>query len=200
MPFDVTALDVDFATGGSVKWLCGGPGAGWLYVRPDLAARLEPTLVGWQGHARPFDFEPELEYADGVARFLTGTPNVPALYAASAGYDVIEEVGVERIRENSIRQTQLLIELLDDAGFEVGSPRDPARRGGTVLVKTPEFEAVHKELGRRQIICDFRPDAGIRLGPHFYNTDDELRFTVRQMVEIVETGAYEPHLGATAHF
>jgi kynureninase len=200
VPLDVTGLDVDFATGGSVKWLCGGPGAGWLYVRPDLAASLEPTLVGWQGHARPFDFEPELEYAEGVARFLTGTPNVPALYAASAGYDVIEEVGVDRIRENSIRQTQLLIELLDEAGFEVGSPRDPARRGGTVLVKTPEFQAVHKELGERQILCDFRPDAGIRLGPHFYNTDDELRFAVRQMAEIVETGAYERHLGATARF
>ncbi|MEA2443376.1 MAG: kynureninase [Thermoleophilales bacterium] len=200
VPFDVTALDVDFATGGSVKWLCGGPGAGWLYVRPDLAERLEPTLVGWQGHARPFGFEPELEYADGVARFLTGTPNVPALYAATAGYDVIEEVGVDRIRENSVRQTQLLIELLDAAGFEVGSPRDPARRGGTVLVKTPEFQAVHKELGERQIICDFRPDAGIRLGPHFFNTDDELRFTVDQLVEIVETGAYERHLGAAATF
>jgi kynureninase len=200
VPFDVTALDVDFATGGSVKWLCGGPGAGWLYVRPDLAERLEPTLVGWQGHARPFGFEPELEYADGAARFLTGTPNVPALYAATAGYDVIEEVGVDRIRENSVRQTQLLIELLDAAGFEVGSPRDPARRGGTVLVKTPEFQAVHKELGERQIICDFRPDAGIRLGPHFFNTDDELRFTVDQLVEIVETGAYERHLGAAATF
>jgi kynureninase len=200
VPLDVIALDVDFATGGSVKWLCGGPGAGWLYVRPDLAARLAPTLVGWQGHARPFDFEPELEYAEGVARFLTGTPNVPALYAASAGYDVIEEVGVDRIRENSVRQTQLLIDLFDEAGFEVGSPRDPARRGGTVLVKTPEFQAVHKELGERQIICDFRPDAGIRLGPHFYNTDDELRYAVDQLVEIVETGAYERHLGATAHF
>jgi kynureninase len=200
VPLDVTELDVDFATGGSVKWLCGGPGAGWLYVRPDLAARLEPTLVGWQGHARPFDFEPELEYAEGVARFLTGTPNVPALYAASAGYDVIEEVGVERIRENSTRQTQLLIDLLDEAGFDVGSPRDPARRGGTVLVKTPEFQAVHKELGERQIICDFRPDAGIRIGPHFYNTDDELRYTVEQLVEIVGTGAYERHLGATARY
>jgi kynureninase len=200
VPLDVTELDVDFATGGSVKWLCGGPGAGWLYVRPDLAARLEPTLVGWQGHARPFDFEPELEYADGVARFLTGTPNVPALYAASAGYDVIEEVGVDRIRENSVRQTQLLIDLLDAAGFEVGSPRDPARRGGTVLVKTPEFQAVHKELGERQIICDFRPDAGIRLGPHFFNTEEELRYTVEQLVEIVETGAYERHLGAKARF
>jgi kynureninase len=200
VPLDVTALDVDFATGGSVKWLCGGPGAGWLYVRPDLAARLEPTFVGWQAHARPFAFEPELEYAAGIQRFLTGTPNVPALYAATAGYDVIEEVGVGRIRANSVRQTTLLIELLEAAGFEVGSPRDPARRGGTVLVETPKYAAVHKELGERGIICDFRPDAGIRLGPHFYNSDDELRFTVEQLAEIVETGAYERHLGTAARY
>jgi kynureninase len=200
VPLDVTKLNVDFAVGGSVKWLCGGPGNGWLYVRPDLAERLEPTFMGWQAHARPFGFEPELEYADGAARFLTGTPNVPALYAATAGYDVIEEIGVDRIRENSVRQTQLLIELLDEAGFEVGSPRDPARRGGTVTVRTPEFEAVHTELGERQIICDFRPDAGLRLGPHYYNTDEELRFTVAQISEIVESGAYERHLGAAARF
>lgn len=135
VPFDLTALGVDFAVGGSVKWLCGGPGAGWLYVRPDLAERLEPTFVGWQGHARPFAFEPELEYAPGVRRFLTGTPNVPALYAASAGYDVIEEVGVERIRERSLMLTSLLIELLEDAGFEITSPREPARRGGAVIVR-----------------------------------------------------------------
>src|SRR5437667_112874 len=136
VPLDVTALDVDFAVGGSVKWLCGGPGAGWLYVRPDLAERLEPTLVGWQGHARPFAFETELEYAPGVARFLTGTPNVPALYAATAGYDVIEEVGVPRIRERSLALTQLLIDLCDEAGLGVVSPREPERRGGTVAVAT----------------------------------------------------------------
>ncbi|MGH3104574.1 MAG: aminotransferase class V-fold PLP-dependent enzyme [Gaiellaceae bacterium] len=199
-PLDVTALEVDFAVGGSVKWLCGGPGNGWLYVRPDLSARLEPTLVGWQAHARPFDFEPELEYAEGAARFLTGTPNVPALYAATAGYDLIEEVGVEAIREHSLRQTELLISLLDAAGFEVGSPRDPARRGGTVTVRVPEFEAVHRELGERQIVCDFRPGAGLRLGPHFFTTDDELRSTAEQIAEIVETGAYERHLGAAARF
>src|SRR5919202_4248699 len=186
VPLDVTALDVDFAVGGSVKWLCGGPGAGWLYVRADLAERLEPDLVGWQAHARPFSFEPELEYASGTARFLTGTPNVPALYAATAGYDLIEEIGVHRIRENSIRQTELLIELLDDAGFDVGSPRDARRRGGTVTVGTPEFEAVHKELAERQILCDFRPDAGLRLGPHYYSTDDELRYAVAQIGEIVQ--------------
>ena len=200
VPFDLTALDVDFAVGGSVKWLCGGPGAGWLYVRPDLAERLEPTFVGWQGHARPFAFEPELEYAPGVRRFLTGTPNVPALYAASAGYDVIEEIGVDRIRQRSLVLTSLLIELLEDAGFEISSPRDPARRGGTVLVRTPDDPAVHRELGERGIICDFRPDAGIRLGPHFYNSEDELRRTVGQLVEIVESGAYARHSGAAARF
>src|SRR6266511_1637323 len=200
VPLDVTALNVDFAVGGSVKWLCGGPGNGWLYVRPDLADVLEPTFMGWQAHARPFGFEPELEYAEGAARFLTGTPNVPALYAATPGYDLIEEIGVERIRANSIRQTELLIELLDAAGFEVGSPRDPARRGGTVTVRVPEFEAVHKELADREIICDFRPDAGLRLGPHYFNTDDELRYTVSQITEIVESGAHERHLGATARF
>jgi len=199
-PLDVAALNVDFAVGGSVKWLCGGPGNGWLYVRPDLAAVLEPTFMGWQAHARPFGFEPELEYADGAARFLTGTTNVPALYAATAGYDLIEEIGVDRIRAGSVRQTELLIDLLDAAGFQVGSPRDPSRRGGTVTVRTPEFEAVHKELAERQILCDFRPDAGLRLGPHYYNTDDELRFAVEQITHIVETGAYERHLGAAARF
>ena len=200
VPLDVTSLNVDFAVGGSVKWLCGGPGNGWLYVRPDLVDALQPSFMGWQAHARPFAFEPELEYADGAARFLTGTPNVPALYAATAGYDLIEEVGVEQIRANSLRQTDLLIDALDAAGFEVGSPRDPARRGGTVTVRTPEFEAVHRELAERQILCDFRPDAGIRLGPHFFNTDEELRFTAAQITEIVESGAYERHLGAAARF
>ena len=198
VPLDVTALDVDFAVGGSVKWLCGGAGAAWLYVRPDLAERLEPTLVGWQAHARPFAFEPELEYAAGAARFLTGTPNVPALYAATAGYDVIEEVGVERIRAESMRQTALLVALLDEAGFELTGPRDPARRGGTVTVRTPAFEAVQKELAERSILCDCRPDSGLRFGPHFFNTDEELRFAVDQISEIVETGAYERHLEAVA--
>jgi kynureninase len=197
---DVTALGVDFAVGGSVKWLCGGPGAGWLYVRPDLAERLEPTFVGWQGHARPFAFEPELEYAAGVRRFLTGTPNVPALYAATAGYDVIEEVGVERIRERSLVLTQLLIDSLEAAGLEIGSPREASRRGGTILVRTPDDAAVHRELGERGIICDFRPDAGIRLGPHFYNTEAELRDAVSELTEIVESGAYARHAGAAARF
>jgi kynureninase len=198
VPLDVTALGVDFAVGGSVKWLCGGPGNGWLYVRPDLAEQLEPTSTGWQAHARPFAFAEELEYAAGAARFLTGTPNPAAHYAATAGYDLIEGIGVERIRERSLEQTELLVELADARGFEVHTPREPARRGGTVTLAVPEYAAVHAELEARGVLCDFRPGAGIRLGPHFFTTDDELRFAVGQIAEIVETGAYEQHLGAAA--
>ncbi len=200
VPLDVTALGVDFAVGGSVKWLCGGPGNGWLYVRPDLIERLEPASTGWQAHARPFAFEPELEYAQGIARFLNGTPNVPALYAATPGYDVIEEIGVERIRANSLRQTQLLIDLAEARGFEIRTPREAERRGGAVIVNVPDFEAVHKELSERQILCDFRPGAGIRLGPHFFTTDDELRFVIDQIADVLGTGAHERWLGAAARF
>jgi kynureninase len=198
VPLDLTALGVDFAVGGSVKWLCGGPANGWLYVRPDLADRLEPTYTGWQAHERPFAFEEEMEYTAGAARFLTGTPNPAAHLAGTAGYDLIEEIGVERIRANSLRQTDLLIGLADAAGFEVRSPRDPARRGGTVTVDVPEGAAVYSELERRGILGDFRPGAGIRLGAHFFSTDDEIRFAVEQIVEIVETGAFERHLGTAA--
>jgi kynureninase len=200
VPLDVSALDVDFAVGGSVKWLCGGPGAGWLYVRHDLIDSLEPAATGWQAHARPFAFEPELEYAEGIARFLTGTPNVPALYAATAGYDLVEEIGVARIRANSLRQTDLLIREAEARGFEIRSPREPDRRGGTVTVHVPDFEAVHRELGERQVLCDFRPDAGIRLGPHYYNTDEDVVRALDEITDILATGAHERWLGATARF
>jgi kynureninase len=198
VPLDVGELDVDFAVGGSVKWLSGGPGNGWLYVRPDLAARLEPTYTGWQAHETPFGFEEEMRYAEGAARFLTGTPNVPALYAATAGYDLIEEVGVERIRTNSLRQTDRLIELADSAGFEVRSPRAHGRRGGTVTVHVDEFPAVYRELAERQILCDFRPGAGIRIGPHYFTSDDELEHVIAEIGEILESGAHMRHLGAVA--
>jgi kynureninase len=198
VPLDVTALEVDFAVGGSVKWLCGGPANGWLYVRPDLAARLEPTSTGWQAHARPFAFEEELEYASGAARFLTGTPNPAAHMAGTAGYDLVEEIGIDRIRANSLRQTELLVRLADAAGLDVYSRREPERRGGAVIVSVPEGAAVYAELEGRGVLGDYRPGAGIRLGPHFFTTDDELHFAVDQIVEIVETGSYQRHLGAAA--
>ena len=200
VPLDVTKLGVEFCVGGSVKWLCGGPGAAWLYVRPDIAEQLEPAFAGWQGHARPFAFESEMEPAPGVARFLTGTPNVPANYAASAGYEIIREIGVDRIRENSVRQTALLVDLVDERGFELNSPRDPAIRGGSVVFRVPDFQAVHAELAARNIICDYRPDVGLRFGPHFFTTDDDIRFAVDQVAEILESGAHLTRAGATAGY
>jgi kynureninase len=189
VPLDVGATGVDFATGGSVKWLCGGPGAGWLYIRPDLAESLEPTFVGWQAHAEPFAFEPELRYAGGAWRFLTGTPNVPALYAASAGYDIVHEVGVDRIRTRSLELTERLIGLVDEAGLELMSPREPEVRGGTVVVSVPNPREVYAEMERRAILADVRPDVGIRLGPHFFTTDEEIDEAVAAITEIAATTA-----------
>jgi kynureninase len=184
VPLDVGAIGVDFATGGSVKWLCGGPGAGWLYIRPDLAERLEPAFAGWQAHAEPFAFEPEMRYAEGAWRFLTGTPNVPALYAASAGYDIVHEVRVDRIRARSLELTERLIRLVDEAGLELMSPREPEVRGGSVVVSVPDPRAVYAELERRAILADVRPDVGIRLGPHFFTTDEEADEAVAAITEI----------------
>src|SRR5207253_3686428 len=168
VPFSVKDLHVDFATGGSVKWLCGGPGAGYLYVRPDLQQQLEPKTTGWMAHEAPFDFDPQLHYAPNVARFLHGSPAIPALYAAQSGYRIINEIGVAAIREKSVRQTSRLIELAEAAGFRVTSPGDPARRGGTVTIAVEHAAAVTRELVRREVIVDYRPGAGVRLSPHFY--------------------------------
>jgi len=188
VPLDVRALAVDFATGGSVKWLCGGPGAGYLYVRRDLWEKLEPRFTGWMAHQRPFAFETgEIDYAGDACRFLNGTPAIPAMYAARSGYEIIGEIGVEKIRAKSIRQTTRLIELAEVAGFRVNSPKGAAERGGTVVIDVPDGAAVTKELLRRNFLVDFRPGAGIRVAPHFYSTDDELEMTVREIQAIVRT-------------
>ena len=185
VPVNVRETGVDFAVGGSVKWLCGGPGAGYLYVRRDLWGALEPRLTGWMAHRHPFAFEPDpIEYADDAFRFLNGTPNVPAMYAARSGYEIINEAGVENIRAKSKRQTARLIELADEAGFRVNSPRDANQRGGTVVIDVPNGEQVTKELLRRDFLVDFRPRAGIRIAPHFYTKDEELDLTIREIQSI----------------
>jgi len=186
VPFNVRELDVDFATGGSVKWLCGGPGAGFLYVHPELRTRLAPKVTGWMAHRAPFAFEPgEIDYSNDIHRFLGGSPAIPALYAAESGYDVINEIGVERIRAKSVRQTSRLIDLADEQGWRINSPRDPSKRGGSVIIGVPNAEAVAHELAARDILVDFRPGAGIRVGPHFYNTDEEIEVLVEEIRSIV---------------
>jgi kynureninase len=200
VPFSVKDLKVDFATGGSVKWLCGGPGAGYLYVRPDLIEQLEPKTTGWMAHEEPFAFRSELRYAPNITRFLHGSPAIPALYAAESGYQIINEIGVTAIREKSRRQTQLLIELAEAAGFRVTSPKDPAQRGGTITVWDDNAAAIAKELVRREFIVDYRPGAGVRISPHFYTKDEELGLVIAEMKKIRDTKAFELNEKAGAAF
>jgi len=191
VPFNVKELKVDFATGGSVKWLCGGPGAGYLYVRPNLIDQLEPKTTGWMAHEHPFAFETEMHYAPNITRFLHGSPAIPALYAAKSGYRIINEIGVAAIREKSVRQTEALIALAEEAGFRVTSPKDPARRGGTITVWDDNAAAITKELIRREFIVDYRPGAGVRISPHFYTKDEELALVIAEMKKIRDHQEYQ---------
>jgi kynureninase len=186
VPLDVSAEQVDFCVGGSVKFLCGGPGNGWLYVRPDLAETLRPAAVGWISHEKPFEFDwAQIRYAPGVMRFAGGTPNVPAAYAAAPGYQAIVDIGVQRIRERSMSLTQPLLEGALERGFTVRSPHDAARRGGHVTIDPGDGERVHDELIRRKFVVDYRPGSGLRAAPHFYNTDDECTALLDEMVSLV---------------
>lgn len=199
VPVDVTAFDVDFATGGSVKWLCGGPGAGYLYVHPRWHEVLEPKVTGWMAHEAPFAFEPHQRYASGIARFLHGSPAIPALYAARSGYEVINEIGVDAIRAKSLRMTERIIEHADAAGLGVRSPRAAQQRGGAVTLDVADGGAVVAELARRGILVDFRPGAGIRMSPHFYTTQDELDGALDALVQIVTTGTYDRSIAGASY-
>jgi kynureninase len=200
VPFSVRDLNADFATGGSVKWLCGGPGAGYLYVRPDLQTKLEPKTTGWMAHEAPFAFDTNLRYATNITRFLHGSPAIPALYAAQSGYEIINAIGVERIREKSKRQTNYLIALAEEAGFRVTSPKDFTQRGGTVTIAHEHAAGLAKELIRREFIIDYRPGAGIRISPHFYTTDNELELVIEEMKKIGNSESFREHEAAGAAF
>jgi kynureninase len=186
VPVDVQRLNVDFACGGVLKWLCGGPGTAYLYVRPDLGRTLEPTFTGWFAHDNPFGFEVDaIRYTSSAYRFMNGTTSIPALEAARPGLTIVGAARIDRIREKSTRQTARLIELADRRGWTVNSPRDAARRGGTVSIDMPHAEQVCRELLRRDILVDWRPRAGVRMSPHFYTTDDELETALTAAEEIV---------------
>jgi len=195
VPIDVRDLGVDMLCGGSVKWLCGGPGAGYLYVRPELLPTLRPLITGWAAHAQPFAFElGEQRLAAGMQRMLHGSPAVPALFAATAGYEQVLEVGVARIREHSQRLTEALRASLLERGFEVSSPADPNRRGGTLTVRLKANEhgpAFVAALEARGVLVDHRPEAGLRVSPHFYTRWSELAEFVATLSELRDTGKWK---------
>jgi kynureninase len=185
VPIDVGALGVDLLVGGSVKWLLGGPGTGYLYARPEVAATLAPRLVGWFGHQAPFAFEPSpIAFAAGAGRFVTGTPNVAAHVMAAEGYRIVAEAGVDAIRAKSRRQVARLLDGFQAQGARVRGPADPRRRGGSVVVDFDGAEQVTAELIARGYTCDYRPGAGLRLGPHLYTTDDECDAVVAEVAAL----------------
>jgi kynureninase len=196
MPVDVHALGAHFLTGGVLKWLCGGPGGCFLYVSPEVRDRLAPGVTGWQSHARPFAFELEHEPAPGPFRWLTGTPAIPALYAATEGPRLVREAGIDAIRAKSRRQTARLVALAEARGYAVHAPRDAERRGGTVAFSVPHAYEVSQALLARDIIVDYRPEAGIRIAPHFYTDDAELDMAVDAIDEIIAKGLWREYAGA----
>jgi kynureninase len=200
IPLDVRGLGVDFAVGGVLKWLCGGPGVAYLYVREDLRAKLRPALTGWMAHRNPFAFETgAIDPRDDSFRYLNGTPHIPALYACQPGLEIINKVGIGAIREKSVRMSTRLTEGARSRGWRVNTPEKPAERAGTVSIECPHAHEVCRELLARDILVDYRPKAGVRLSPHFYNREEECDFTLAQMEEILKSGAWEKHATAVTH-
>jgi len=193
IPFSLEKLRVHFAVGGSVKWLLGGPGAGYLYVRPDLIGSFSPAVTGWAAHARPFAFETgPIDYAEGIRRWMHGTPAIAPLYQCQPGFEIIAKIGVEAIRAKSVRQTTRMIDAARAKGFRINSPLDPARRGGSVIVDVNDGKAVCQELIRRRFLVDYRPGAGVRIAPHFYNTDEECDALIEEIASIAASRSSAP--------
>ncbi len=194
IPVDVTALNVDFYIGGTLKWLCGGPGGVFMYVRPDLLKTLTPRLTGWFAHQRPFAFDLEhFELREDSYRLANGTPAIAALYAIQPGVDIIAQVGIDAIRAKSMRQTERVIALADAAGYPVNSPRAAAERAGTVTINPPHAYEISRALLARDIVIDYREGAGIRIAPHFYNTDDEVQQVMDATAAIIADGSWQEY-------
>jgi kynureninase len=191
VPVDVKRSKPDFLTGGVLKWLCGGPGACFLYVSAAVRDQLKPALTGWQAHSRPFAFEDSMEYTTGAFRWLNGTPVIPALYAAAEGPKILRRATVAAIREKSTRLTTRLIELADARGYTVNAPRNPAQRGGTVAIDVPHGYEVTQHLLSRNILVDYRVGAGIRIAPHFFTREDELDEAVSEIDKALESGSWQ---------
>ncbi len=175
-PYDVREWDLDVVVGGSHKWLCGGPGCGWMYVRPDLRETFEPAVTGWMAHAHPFSFEPApMTWAPTMYRWGNGTPTIPGYMAAKPGHDLIKKVGVERIRAHNVRLTTTIAEMALERGLQVNTPLDPARRTGWIAIDFPDSDRAYAGLSKRRVFVDYRPGCGIRVGPHFYTRDEEIQ-------------------------
>jgi len=188
LQLDAAAWEVDFLIGGTIKWLCGGPSCGYLYVRPELQKHLLPRLTGWVAHDSPFEFaHAPMRYARSVRRFAQGTPSIPALYSAIPGLEIIESVGVPDIAAESRRRTQLMIDFALERGWTINTPLDQQQRGGSVMIGVDDAPVMAERLAERRVFVDWRPNAGLRMSPHFFNTDDEVEEALNVLAELIQS-------------
>ncbi|HTU69910.1 MAG TPA: aminotransferase class V-fold PLP-dependent enzyme [Candidatus Baltobacteraceae bacterium] len=181
-PYDVREWDLDVVTGGSHKWLCGGPGCGWIYVKPELRDLFRPAVTGWMAHAQPFDFEDApIRYADSMYRFAHGTPTIPGYVVAECGHKLIAQIGIGRIREHNLRLTTRLADAALERGLRVNTPLDPPARTGWIGIDFDGADRVCRALIARRVFIDYRPGCGLRVSPHFYTTDDEIERFFREL-------------------
>ncbi len=196
VPLKLKDWGVHAAVGGALKYCCGGPGNCFLYVDPDERAKLKPRFTGWAAHKNPFAFSADgQDYREDGGRFLNGTPNVPAQYAGAEGVKIVADIGVEAIRAKSVEVSTKMIERCDQLGLEIQSPRDVEVRGNHLSIDVPHGYEVCQVLLEEDVVCDYRPSAGIRLSPHFYNTLEESLGAVDRIAEILEHREYERFVG-----
>ena len=189
VPLRLKEWDVDMACGGSVKWACGGPGAAYLYVRPDVLPKLRPMSTGWFSHAEPFAFDMgPMRYASDTWRMIGGTMPMPAMYTARAGWEMLDRLGVDAVRAKSLRQTRLLRAEVESRGFTLNTPLADDARGGTICFDFPGAEAVSRELSHRKYFHDYRPRCGLRVSPHYYTTDAEIEAFLAELDAVRASG------------
>lgn len=181
VPLDVTASGVDFVFGGAHKWLCGSCESAFLYVRPALLPKLHPAATGWIASADPMSFAPPTGWAADTKRFASGTPAVLPAQLSRPGLAILRELGADAIRRRSLALTDQIIERADEAGLAVASPRPHGRRGGIVALRFPGDDAVARSLIANDFICSYR--GGLRIAPHFYNTDEEIDLFMGELVK-----------------
>ncbi|GMR12209.1 MAG: aminotransferase class V-fold PLP-dependent enzyme [Gemmatimonadota bacterium] len=181
IPVDPAASGVDFYTCGPLKWLCGGPGLSYLWVRPELIRRLEPRITSWWAVKDMFGFDLEnFQFRDDARRFELGTPALATVHTALGGQEIIDEVGIEAIHGRNRTLTDHLVEGALEAGFELTIAAEPERRSAIVMIQHQDAPAAVARLAERGIIVDHRP-GHVRVSPHFYNTTDEIDHCVASL-------------------
>jgi len=185
LPTDIAATGVDAYVSGTLKWLFGGPGNAFLWLRPELLEALAPTTTGWFSSARQFAFDvASLEFASDARKFEMGTPSVPSAFVARGAMELVREIGIPRLHQRTLDLGALAIRLADERGLSVRAVRDDAWRGGIVAIEVADPKPVVDELARRGIIVDYRPGI-VRLSPAFYNTEAEVEAVIGALAELI---------------